>query len=88
MQQYREECRRKKNLDNRIRSLMSDAAKALQVTNTDTDGTNNQKHKSNLCLICDCFVMGAYPKGVPTMKATLCPGNTVSTPLDGEFLKI
>lgn len=49
---------------------MMDAARALQVTNLNRDNMDDRIHKSHVCLICDCFVQGAHPKGVPTMKAS------------------
>ena len=49
---------------------MMDAAKALQVTNLNGDSMDDRIHKSHVCLVCDCFVQGAHPKGVPTMKAS------------------
>eukprot|EP00956_Cyclotella_meneghiniana_P010427 scaffold14438_cov86-Cyclotella_meneghiniana.AAC.1 len=50
LQQYREECRRKKNINRRNKSLMMDAASALQVTNLNRNNTDDRIHKSHVCL--------------------------------------
>eukprot|EP00956_Cyclotella_meneghiniana_P008666 scaffold11840_cov41-Cyclotella_meneghiniana.AAC.1 len=68
MQQERDKSRRRKNFSDRIKLLMFYAARAIQVTNTDVTGKTNREHRSHVCLVCDCFIMGAYPNGVPSMS--------------------
>ena len=68
-QQERDKSRKWKNFNDRIKLLMFYAARAIQATNTDITGKTNREHQSNVCLICDCFIMGAYPNGVPSMTA-------------------
>ena len=67
-QQERDKSRRRKNFSDRIKLLMFYAARAIQVTNTDLTGKTNREHRSHVCLVCDCFLMGAYPNGVPSMS--------------------
>ena len=67
-QQERDKSRKRKNFNDRIKLLMFYAARAIQATNTDITGKTNREHQSNVCLICDCFLMGAYPNEVPSMS--------------------
>eukprot|EP00956_Cyclotella_meneghiniana_P008665 scaffold11839_cov67-Cyclotella_meneghiniana.AAC.1 len=67
-QQERDKSRRRKNFSDRIKLLMFYAARAIQVTNPDVTGKTNREHRSHVCLVCDCFIMGAYPNGVPSMS--------------------
>eukprot|EP00956_Cyclotella_meneghiniana_P027789 scaffold63257_cov24-Cyclotella_meneghiniana.AAC.1 len=67
-QQQREKSRRRKNFSAHVKLLISNAARAIQVTNVDQTCTTNREHRSQVCLVCDCFLMGAYPNGVPSMS--------------------
>jgi hypothetical protein len=49
-----------------IKKLKLAAAKALHITNTDMTNAINGSHKSIVCLVCDCFIMGNYSK-IPRM---------------------
>eukprot|EP00956_Cyclotella_meneghiniana_P012312 scaffold17501_cov132-Cyclotella_meneghiniana.AAC.1 len=67
-QQQREKSGRRKNFSDHVKLLVRNAAKAIQVTNVDQTCTTNREHRSQVCLICDCFLMEAYPNGVPSMS--------------------
>jgi hypothetical protein len=43
------------------------AAKSVHITNTDRTSSTNTTHKSLVCLVCDCFIMGSYSK-IPRMS--------------------
>ena len=68
MQQQRDKARRRKNFSDRVKRLMYHAARAIQVTNTDVTGKTNREHQSHVCIVCDCFLMGSYPDGVPSLS--------------------
>ena len=67
-QQQRDKSRRRKNFSQLVKVLMQNAARALQMTNVDQTRATNREHRSQVCLICDCFLMGSYPNGVPSMS--------------------
>jgi len=54
-QQQREKLRRRKNFSDHVKLLIRNAAKVIQVTNVDQTRTTNREHRSQVCLVCDCF---------------------------------
>ena len=52
-----------------IHRVKLSAAKMLHATNTDLTNKTNTMHKSLVCLVCDCFIMGTFKK-VPSMSTS------------------
>ena len=50
-----------------IHRVKMSAAKMLHVTNMDLTNKTNTTHKSLVCLVCDCFILGTFKK-VPSMS--------------------
>ena len=50
-----------------IHRVKLSAAKMLHATNTDLTNKTNATHKSLVCLVCDCFILGTFKK-VPSMS--------------------
>jgi hypothetical protein len=50
-----------------IHRVKMSAAKMLHATNMDLTNKTNTTHKSLVCLVCDCFIMGTFKK-VPSMS--------------------
>ena len=79
IQELRQTNAKNKRIIDRIWSLMKTAARALHATRVNQPqcknrGTTSKKtgrtHRARVCLICDCFVTGVHPNGVPSISGS------------------